>query len=873
MKINKHQLLPSKFLPIFLMPLTILLSCILGWSMITATFSATPLPQQDLVTTAQAVSSTTRTQLPTLTPLQVQKLNEYATATVRYFTSHEVNNIEIGFTHAFFGTGKFHEDWDGDGVWQEHDMTRGYGSHVNINEVTLRFLSLAVAYKMEWLDYLPAGDRYAESWGQVLTGLRTLRAMQTSGKPDQFFEGHFYRSYRTTSYSGDRDLYIGEIVKDEDKQSSDDNALPFMNLLVLEGLAEDPTVDIPDRAEVLNLCREIRGAIDLESFVVDNAIVHYYEDGGPSTTVWDRESAEGSVILATILLSDQITKDQFYRIASSLENHPVNWSTLTGGAIEIDKPSYHSAMFIHGLRAIHGMPITDEEFPGLNYFETSTKPVFEAHLDYTKHYGYEALGTQVMTQPLLGTPLFVMNGKQVQFPGNEDNVMPVPGRSLSRATGPHAWFIPLQRWRYLDQEDIDTIFDWIADYEAEFYHSGSDTLLGWEATVPWTPTDQTYGWESSGGIWNYTDWGRPYEALNAAYIILSIFDALNPDRPLASYNAKAGRLKHIAAYFDNGTLIPDDTPPASQCVSDANGNGIGDVEDIMTTVSKRGCLSHLHLALEKWRQSWPTEGINPAWCGSQIAFVSERDGNREIYVMNDDFSSQTRLTYNASDDFAPTWSPDCQKIAFVSNRDEVYEIYVMNADGSDQGPITGSISLCDTDLPIPPTWSSPAWSPDGNWIVFAGGEGHASGDPCRGNIYKVHPDGTGLERKTSDPWGNSNDIEPAWSPILDEIVFSSNRTAKYCLTKMDAELGQGGGYGNMVTCPPTYPGSYSQPAWSPDGQRLAFVYLDEGNIYLIDKGGSNQIFLTNGYHPAWSPDGQYIVHDDEGTLHRAAISP
>ncbi|HID29224.1 MAG TPA: hypothetical protein EYP19_04385, partial [Desulfobacterales bacterium] len=342
-------------------------------------------------------------------------------------------------------------------MWQEHDMTRGYGSHVNINEVTLRFLSLAAAYKMGWLSYLPVAERYAASWGQILTGLQTLRTMQTAGNPDQFVDGHFHRAYLTTIY--DLDRHVDEIVQDgSNMQSSDDNALAFMNLLVLEGLASDPSMTIPDRADIVNLCREIRHAIDLKGFIVDGAIAHYIKDGVPSTVVWDRVSAEGSIILAALLLSDQITEEQFEQLSLSLENYPVDWNSFDHGVIEIGKPSYHAAMFIHGLRAIHGMPVTAEEFAGLNYFTTSTEPVLEAQMDFAQHYGYGALGSQVMTQELYGTPLLEMNGRQVQFPGNEDNNMPIPGNSLSRATGPHAWFVPLQRWHYIDQEDIDRIF-------------------------------------------------------------------------------------------------------------------------------------------------------------------------------------------------------------------------------------------------------------------------------------------------------------------------------------------------------------------------------------------------------------------------------
>src|SRR2546422_4922277 len=67
---------------------------------------------------------------------------------------------------------------------------------------------------------------------------------------------------------------------------------------------------------------------------------------------------------------------------------------------------------------------------------------------------------------------------------------------------------------------------------------------------------------------------------------------------------------------------------------------------------------------------------------SKLAFLSSRDGNYEIYVMNADGSAQTNLTNNAADDYAPAWSPDGLKIAFVSVRDGNQEIYVINADGS-----------------------------------------------------------------------------------------------------------------------------------------------------------------------------------------------
>ncbi len=63
----------------------------------------------------------------------------------------------------------------------------------------------------------------------------------------------------------------------------------------------------------------------------------------------------------------------------------------------------------------------------------------------------------------------------------------------------------------------------------------------------------------------------------------------------------------------------------------------------------------------------------------KIAFASRRDGNLEIYSMNNDGTGQTRLTNNTAVDSHPVWSPDERRIAFQSMRDGNNEIYAMNA--------------------------------------------------------------------------------------------------------------------------------------------------------------------------------------------------
>src|SRR5215218_369249 len=98
-----------------------------------------------------------------------------------------------------------------------------------------------------------------------------------------------------------------------------------------------------------------------------------------------------------------------------------------------------------------------------------------------------------------------------------------------------------------------------------------------------------------------------------------------------------------------------------------------------------------------------TTNVVSVWAGTfpgpngQIAFVSLRDGNDEIYVMNADGSGQTRLTDDPANNLSPSWSPNGERIAFSSNgditeeNDPNYDIYVMNADdGSGQTRLTNN---------------------------------------------------------------------------------------------------------------------------------------------------------------------------------------
>jgi len=102
-----------------------------------------------------------------------------------------------------------------------------------------------------------------------------------------------------------------------------------------------------------------------------------------------------------------------------------------------------------------------------------------------------------------------------------------------------------------------------------------------------------------------------------------------------------------------------------------------------------------------------------AGCGGgsedgKIAFMSYRDGDFEIFVMNADGTGVTQLTDNDDRDWPPAWSPNGKQIAFGSDRYGDSEIFVMNADG------TGVTQLTDND----DLDRVPVWSPNGKQIAF-----------------------------------------------------------------------------------------------------------------------------------------------------------
>jgi TolB protein len=229
---------------------------------------------------------------------------------------------------------------------------------------------------------------------------------------------------------------------------------------------------------------------------------------------------------------------------------------------------------------------------------------------------------------------------------------------------------------------------------------------------------------------------------------------------------------------------------------------------------------------------------------TSIAFVSNRTGDKEIYVMDYDGNNQRKITAIRNLALFPRWSPVDDRIAFTAFRAGQGQIEILSAGGEKHG----------FEQPRGFLNNVPAWSPDGNSIVYS------SNRDGNLEIYIAKADGSSAKRLTSSP---SIDTSPAINPATGaQIAFISKRSGTAELYVMDTD-------GTNVTRITEEGGEVGNPAYSPDGKMIAFAWQKPKsggfNIYLYQVGMRNFTQLTNesgnNERPAWAPDGKHIAFE------------
>jgi len=225
---------------------------------------------------------------------------------------------------------------------------------------------------------------------------------------------------------------------------------------------------------------------------------------------------------------------------------------------------------------------------------------------------------------------------------------------------------------------------------------------------------------------------------------------------------------------------------------------------------------------------------------TSIAFVSEKDGVKEIYLTDVFGDNLRQITRHNKLAVSPRFTTDGKFLSYTSYHRGNPNLYLTELS---QNKITTPISQRQ-GLNM-----APAWAPDGRTMAITLS---TDGNP---DLYLMDIDGNILQRLTTDEGIN---VSPTWSPDGSQLAFVSDRSGTPQIYVMNVK--------SRSVRRITYLGNYNtSPAWSPKGDLIAYSGHYEGkyHIYVISPEGTRPTRLTRywGDHesPRWSPDSRQIV--------------
>ena len=230
--------------------------------------------------------------------------------------------------------------------------------------------------------------------------------------------------------------------------------------------------------------------------------------------------------------------------------------------------------------------------------------------------------------------------------------------------------------------------------------------------------------------------------------------------------------------------------------------------------------------------------------GSKIYFISNRTGNKEVWVMDYDGQNQHQVSHSSGMNIMPGVSPDGTLLAYTSFRTGRPQIDILEtATGRLRGFLNPSASVNST----------PSFTPDGKLIYFAS----SLGGPQQ--IYRASVTGAGLTRISHS---QAIETEPKVNPKNPgQLVFVSGRTGPQQIFVMNAD-------GLDVERLTPGEGEASNPSWNPDGQHILFSWTrgyakGDWNVFLMDVASRRYDQLTHSEgrneNPVWAPDSVHLA--------------